>query len=109
MRFLIDANLPKALCVWLAQFGHEAAHVLELSLAQAPDADLWALARDRGAVIVSKDEDFADLARRDPSGPAVVWVRTGNGTTAQLLACLGPAWPTIEGRLSAGDRLIEFR
>ena len=42
-------------------------------------------------------------------GPAVVWIRTGNGTTRDLLAFLDPIWPDIEARLDAGDRLIEVR
>jgi predicted nuclease of predicted toxin-antitoxin system len=64
---------------------------------------------ETGAVIMTRDEDFADMVRRSPGGPAVIWLRTGNGTRADLLACLEPLWGSIEARLHAGDRLIEVR
>jgi predicted nuclease of predicted toxin-antitoxin system len=61
MQFLVDTNLPRALAVWLGQSGHEAEHVLDLSLAQTTDAQIWVHANQIGSVIVSKDEDFSDL------------------------------------------------
>ncbi|MGH6951962.1 MAG: DUF5615 family PIN-like protein [Vitreimonas sp.] len=109
MRFLIDTNLPKSLCRWIASKGHEAEHVLDLGLGQADDADIWVHAEAAGAVIVSKDEDFPDLVRLASSGPSVVWIRTGNGTTRQLLAYLEALWPHVEARLGMGDRLVEVR
>lgn len=109
MRFLVDANLPKALTGWLVAQGHDAEHVLSLSMGQARDDVLWRLATDMGAVIISKDEDFAVLARTTDAGPAVVWVRTGNGTNADLLNYLAPLWAMVRARLQAGDRLVELR
>jgi predicted nuclease of predicted toxin-antitoxin system len=78
-------------------------------LAQSKDRVLWNRADQTKAVIVTKDEDFADLARRFPDGPPVLWLRTGNGTTRDLLHLLEPIWPTIEARLIAGERLVEIR
>ncbi|MBP6013258.1 MAG: DUF5615 family PIN-like protein [Alphaproteobacteria bacterium] len=109
MRFLVDTNLPKALATWIAARGHIADHVLDLALAQANDKSIWQRAGEMGAVVVSKDEDFADLARRHPTAPGVVWLRTGNGTTKEVLALLEPIWPTIVARLSAGEKLLEVR
>jgi predicted nuclease of predicted toxin-antitoxin system len=109
VRFLIDTNLPKSLTAWFRARGHQAEHVLDLNLAQARDETLWRRASETSAVIVSKDEDFADMRGKDPEGPAVIWVRTGNGTTPTLLAIFDPLWPAIESRLAAGDRLIEIR
>ena len=108
MRFLVDTNLPRALAAWLRSHGHAAEHVLDLSLAQADDDLIWRRAAETGAVIFSKDQDFADMVGRLP-GPSVIWARTGNGTTAALIAYLAPLWPAIEQRLTAGDRLIEVR
>lgn len=109
MRFLIDTNLPRALGAWLVSKGHEASHVLDLGLAQAEDPDVWTAALAAGAVIVSKDEDFADLVRSTTAGASVVWIRTGNGTNRQLFAYLEAMWPLVEQRLSFGDRLVEVR
>ena len=109
MRFLIDANLPKALSHWINAKGHSCEHVLDLNLAQAKDSILWQRATETAAIIVSKDEDFADLARRSPDGPKVVWLRTGNGTRQDLLLFLEPLWNAIEAQLADGERLIEVR
>ena len=109
MRFLIDTNLPKGLSHWINAKGHSSEHVLDLDLAQAKDNVLWLRAEATGAVIVSKDEDFADLVRRSANGPGVVWLRTGNGTRRDLLLFLEPLWSAIEARLADGERLIEVR
>jgi predicted nuclease of predicted toxin-antitoxin system len=109
VRFLVDANLPRRLAVWLQARGHQCEHVLDLGLACSADGDIWNRCRATGAVLVSKDEDFAIWVRAKREGPSVVWLRTGNGTTQALIACLGPIIHTVEDRLAAGDRLIEIR
>lgn len=109
MRFLVDANLPRALSQWLSASGDTAEHVLDIGLGMAKDWDIWQRAAATGAAIVSKDEDFADRVYRSSDGPAVVWLRTGNGTFRQLTAHLEPVWPSVRQRLAAGDRLIEVR
>ncbi len=30
MKFLVDAQLPRRLCIWLRQQGHDAVHTLDL-------------------------------------------------------------------------------
>lgn len=109
MRFLLDTNVPKGLTGWIAARGHESEHALDVQLAQELDPVVWRRALETGAVIVSKDEDFAVMVRASREGPSVVWLRTGNGTTRDLIAFLAPVWSGIEARLQAGDRLIEIR
>jgi predicted nuclease of predicted toxin-antitoxin system len=60
-------------------------------------------------VVITKDEDFAQLATDNDAGPVVLWVRTGNVLNRALLARFKAAWPEIEAHLGAGARLIEFR
>jgi len=52
-----------------------------------------------GAVIVSKDEDFARLTLLRPEPVAVVWLRLGNCRTATLLATMERVWPEIVRQL----------
>ena len=59
MKFLIDAQLPPALARWLREAGHEASHVEDDGLRDAEDGAIWAHALKTGAIIVTKDEDFA--------------------------------------------------
>lgn len=109
MHFLIDNQLPSALAGWLRERGHDAEHVLNVGLAQAKDTPVWRYAQDQGAVLVTKDEDFAEWVRRGRIGPQVVWLRIGNSTTLDLFGWLEPLLPIILRQLQQGDRLIEVR
>ncbi|MCC7306270.1 MAG: DUF5615 family PIN-like protein [Acidobacteria bacterium] len=109
MNFLVDAQLPPGLARWLTDAGHLARHVDELGLAGAEDSTIWNQALRISAVIVTKDEDFADRTARTASGPAIVWLRLGNSTNRVLLAWLEPRWPSICQLLADGNRLIEVR
>lgn len=107
MRFLVDAQLPPALCRWLRERGHEAAHVAELGLVAADDASIAARAEADGAVLVSKDEDFVTLRLPDRFG--LLWLRCGNATNRALVAWLEPRWRRAETLLEAGERFVELR
>jgi predicted nuclease of predicted toxin-antitoxin system len=107
LRFLVDTQLPRILVHRLQQEGHEAEHVLDLDLGQSPDNDVWRYAEKNGAVIVSKDEDFAQWVMSGRSGPGVVWLRVGNCTNAELVEWLLPVLSNVAGTLESGERLVE--
>jgi len=109
VRFLIDNQLPSVLAGWLQERGHDAEHVLNVGLAQGKDTPIWRYAQEQQAVIVTKDEDFAEWVRRGRVGPQVVWLRFGNCTKRELFAWLEPLLPAIIRQLEQGDRLIEVR
>lgn len=109
MRFLIDTQLPAALAGWLREHGHQAEHVLEVGLAQSKDILVWRYAQEHGAVIITKDEDFAEWVRRSRPGPAVVWLRIGNSSKRVLLAWWEPLLPLIVQKLEENERLVEVR
>ena len=75
----------------------------------APDRELWRYALEHGAVIVTKDEDFANMVAVGGDAPVVVWVRVGNTRRAALLAWFEPLIDEIVSMVEAGDRLIELR
>ena len=64
MKFLVDNQLPSALARFLAGFGAETAHVLDLGLGQSEDADLWSFAVTNKYVLISKDHDFLHFLER---------------------------------------------
>ena len=108
MRFLIDAQLPPGLARWLTAQGYPSDHVNDLGIGPATDSRIEAEARRLGAVIWSKDVDFAERARVRP-GLQVVWLRLGNTTNAALRAQLAPRLETVAAALAAGETLIEIR
>jgi predicted nuclease of predicted toxin-antitoxin system len=107
VRFLIDAQLPPALAQTLRALGHEADHVNAIGLGAAPDMTIWLHAVNSGAVIITKDQDFASLARGKPPGTSVVWIRLGNTTNTALWRKLEPHFPELVSALESGDHLIE--
>lgn len=109
MRFLIDAQLPPALASLLNQHGHLAEHVNDIGPSDAPDRSLLRYAIDHEAVLVSKDEDFADMLVVGVDLLALVWVRVGNTRRAALLAWFEPRIDQIVSMIEAGNRVIELR
>ncbi|MEH3047250.1 DUF5615 family PIN-like protein [Sphingomonas adhaesiva] len=107
MRFLVDAQLPPALCRWLETRGHDAYHVGTELPGATPDHAVAAYAVDHACILLTKDEDF--LTRHPPGEYALVWLRIGNATNRSLLLWLEPRWAAIIAALDAGERLIEVR
>jgi predicted nuclease of predicted toxin-antitoxin system len=105
MNFLVDAQLPPALCRWLEARGHATAHVVEAGLGSASDAEIAARAEAEGVILISKDEDF--LLLRMPDRFALLWLRCGNSTNRALTAWLEARWERIEALLRSGERLVE--
>jgi predicted nuclease of predicted toxin-antitoxin system len=54
MRFLIDAQLPRRLCTWLREAGHDVIHTLDLPLGNAtPDSVVLSIAQAENRVVVT--------------------------------------------------------
>jgi len=107
MRFLIDAQLPPALARWLGAQGLEAAHVGDLGMQAASDNAIWEHARTTAAVIVTKDEDFAQRKVLTDEGPAILWVRLPNTRKRDLLAWFEMVLPDVLAALERGETLVE--
>lgn len=108
LRFLIDAQLPPTLAAHLSAHGFKAEHVNRIGLGGAEDSRIWAYAVEHRAVLITKDGDFADLARRARTGPQVVWIRLGNTTNRALWSALQHVLSEIVSALESGDKVIEL-
>ena len=70
------------------------------------DRDIAEDARKEGAVILTKDSDFADEVRRKGS-PPVILVRTSNSTNAVMRRVLGDELPAALAAIHEGSSLVE--
>jgi predicted nuclease of predicted toxin-antitoxin system len=80
--FLVDAQLPPVLAEWVATGTHKATHGLE----RAKDETIWGHARDENAVLMTKDEDFADHWLLSDRPVPLIWIRKGNCSNRALIA-----------------------
>ena len=102
MHLLIDENLPASLADHLPV---SCSHATDLG-DQPTDQQLWAHARDKQWVILTRDSDFFDRLMLDGPPPKVVWVRLGNIRRKDLEAMMRRLWPRIASLLVDAD-LIE--
>jgi len=73
----------------------------------ASDAAIWDFALAASAVIITKDEDFAQRKVLADAGPTVIWIRPPNTRRSALLAWFETVLPEILSALKRGETLIE--
>lgn len=88
MKFLVDENLSARIARELRPDFPGTQHVADLDLQRADDRALWQLAKAEGFTILTKDTDFLQLSLLHGAPPRVVWVNTGNASTARILEAL---------------------
>lgn len=96
MRLLFDEHLSEQLCQQLRDLFPGSLHVRQCEAGGASDAAVWELARDRGCVLVTKDEDFHRLSVLRGAPPLVVWLRIGNCRTEDIVHLLRDRRADIE-------------
>ena len=106
MKLLFDQNLSPHLIGKLEHFFPESIHVRDVGLAAATDHEIWEYARDRAFAIVSKDDDFRQLAFLHGAPPKVIWVRVGNGPTLVIEQLIAAQVETINDFGESGDESL---
>ncbi len=84
MKLLFDQNLSPRLLRRLHDLYPDSAHVSQLELDRADDAEIWVFAQKHGFTIVSKDTDFNDLGTLRGFPPKIIWIRRGNCSTNDI-------------------------
>lgn len=88
MKLLFDQNLPRSLARHAEGDFPNSAHVRDLSLETATDAEIFEFALKNEFTIISKDNDFANMSFLRGAPPKVIWIRAGNCTASELKAIL---------------------
>lgn len=84
-----------------------AEHVIDHDLQAASDREVWDFSLSCGAVIVTKDEDFAQRRAMVQVGPPIVWIRLPNSRREHLLDWFERALPAIVTALERGEAIVE--
>ena len=103
MRFLLNMNVPRALCRRLIAEGHECRHVCDIGMAQSSDVNIMEEARANGETIVTHDLDYGHLlAFSGEAAPSVIIFRLRNTHPDNLFARIVSTWSEIEKPLVEG-------
>lgn len=87
MHVLVDANLPRTVAQLLAALGYQVSFARDIGLGAAPDEEIAAYARRHGAMLVTRDIDFADVRRYPPHEySGIVVLRLVEPATANEIA-----------------------
>ncbi len=99
---LFDAHLSPILTTSLNDIFPGSLHVFSFALEES-DELIWELAKAKNLVIVTKDEDFADLNERLSFPPKVILIKRGNCPTKTIEAILRSNVESIHELLNNPD------
>ena len=108
MKFLIDAQLPRALARWLETRGHDAVHTLDLPKGnRTTDHEICSIADLETRFVVTEDDDFVRSHTLSDTPSRLLLISTGNITNAALLMLFERNIDAIEVAL-AQSRFVEI-
>ena len=85
MKFLVDAQLPRRLALFLTNKGHDAIHTLDLSRGNATsDSDISEISIRESRVVIIKDDDFVQSFLLQQKPYKLLLVSTGNIRNSEL-------------------------
>lgn len=108
MKFLVDAQLPKALSDFLNLQGFDSIHTLDLPVRnKTTDKAIAKLANEEGRIVISKDIDFLEsfLLKAEPR--KLIMVKTGNIPNRELIKLFDKNLHTVIQMIS-GSNLVEI-
>ena len=86
MKFLIDAQLPQSLTVFLKNKGFDTLHTLDLpEKNRTKDFEIAKKANDENRAVITKDIDFLELFLLKSVPRKLVMVKTGNISNKELI------------------------
>ncbi len=110
MKLWLDAQISPHLAPWLRQrFEIDAFSLEYLKLDDAEDEVVFTAAREAGATVITKDEDFLRLQERFGAPPKLIWITCGNTSNTHLRDVLAKTLIDALEALELGDTLVEIR
>lgn len=86
MKFLVDAQLPLLLAIWLREKGFDVLHTNDLPFKdETEDGEIRQIADQQNRIVITKDTDFYDSYMLQKSPKRLLIISTGNIKNRQLL------------------------
>ena len=113
MRFIFDQNISHKIIELLPEQFSDSTSIKKEGLINASDRQVWEYAKEHNYIIVTQDSDFNDLNTLYNFPPKIIWIRTGNLRTQEILKILVDHIVEIEKFISDDDHgcfeIIRFR
>jgi predicted nuclease of predicted toxin-antitoxin system len=88
MRFLFDQNISHRILKLLPEKYAHSTTIKKEHLTNASDKRIWDFAKLYEYTIVTQDSDFNDLNSLFGFPPKIIWIRTGNLKTSEIVDAL---------------------
>ncbi len=85
MKLLFDQNISFRISKKLMDLFPNCKHVSDCGLSNCDDSDIWEYARKNAFSIVTFDSDFYDISVINGQPPKIIWIRSGNSTTNEIV------------------------
>ncbi len=95
MKLLFDQNISHQVKDTLLHLYPDSLHVKDLEMSEASDESIWEYAKRSNYLIISKDSDFHQRSFVLGHPPKVIWIKTGNCSTATIISLLIKLHKTI--------------
>jgi len=94
--YILDENLSRKLVDKLTPVFLSITHVANEGLLNSNDGEIWNFAKNESIVIITKDNDFADMSHLYGCPPKVVKLNCGNKTTDYIENVLATHYEIIK-------------
>ncbi len=88
MKFLFDQNISHRILKFLPEKFSSSTTIKDKELINASDSVIWEFAKLNDYIIVTQDSDFNDLNSLYGFPPKIIWIRTGNLKTQDIVDIL---------------------
>ena len=88
MNLLFDQNISFKVAKNIQDIFIGSKHLSDFKLEGSTDIAIWDFAKSNNYCIVTFDLDFIDLSTLKGFPPKIIWLRTGNSSTNNLIALI---------------------
>ena len=88
MKLLFDQNISFRIVKLLSKSFEDCEHLSECNLLNSEDSQIWTYAKEHKYSIVTFDSDFYDISLIKGHPPKIIWIRTVNSSTKEIVKLL---------------------
>ena len=103
MKLLFDQNISFRAAKKLQSYFYDCLHVSDCKLNNSEDSDIWEYAKNNNFAIVTFDADFYDICIINGHPPKIIWIRSGNLKTNEIVQLMVDNQKTITGFLEKDE------